>query len=171
MGLYCIRLHLGYGDVIYDQPNNDSFTDKIKQLQYKAYLAITGAIQGTFKHGFLNTLNPSCNCSFDVEDSEHFFLRCLNFWKWWRSRFIDISSINSSFKILPNHLKVVLLLFGDSILSTIDNNLIIKASIKYTNRFSVPLQNYFFHCSIWESSEICACAVFSCLFFGYFYVK
>ena len=49
---------------------------------------------------------------------------------------------NSSFKSLPGHLKVELLLFGDSKLSAIDNNLILKASIKYimtTNRFSVPL--------------------------------
>ena len=42
-----IRPHLDYDDVIYDQPNNDSFTDKIEQLQYKVCLAITGAIQGT----------------------------------------------------------------------------------------------------------------------------
>ena len=42
-----IRPHLDYGDAIYDQPNNDSFTDKIEQLQYKTCLAITGAIQRT----------------------------------------------------------------------------------------------------------------------------
>ena len=42
-----IRQHLDYGDTICDQPNNDSFSDKIEQLQYKACLAITGAIQGT----------------------------------------------------------------------------------------------------------------------------
>ena len=41
-----IRPHLDYGVVIYDQPNNDSFSDKTEQLQYKACLAITGAIQG-----------------------------------------------------------------------------------------------------------------------------
>ena len=39
-----IRPHLDYGDVVYDQPNNDSFCDKIEQLQYKACLGITGAI-------------------------------------------------------------------------------------------------------------------------------
>ena len=42
-----IRPHLDYSDVIYDQPNNDSFSDKIEQLQYKACLTITIAIQGT----------------------------------------------------------------------------------------------------------------------------
>ena len=39
-----IRPHLDCFDVIYDQPNNDSFTDKIDQLQYKACVTITGAI-------------------------------------------------------------------------------------------------------------------------------
>ena len=71
-----------------------------------------------------------------------FFLRCLNFENVRRSLFIDISSISSSFKNLPSHLKVDLVLFGDSKLPAIDNNLILKASIKYimtTNRFSVPL--------------------------------
>ena len=272
-----VRPHLDYGNVICDQPNNDSFSDKIEQLQYKAYLAITGAIQGTsrkclynelgleslrsrrwcrklcaiykllsaqcsnylfdiipssesfydtrkkqrpffncrtdcfkysffpnslfewsqlapetqnsesiaafnsklfsfirpsersvfnvndpegvkyltrlrlrfshlnkhkFRHSFLDALNPFCNCSLEVEDNEHFFLRCLNFENARRSFFIDISSINSSFKNLPSHLKVGLLLFSDSKLSAIDNNLILKVSIKYimtTNRFSVPL--------------------------------
>ena len=95
-----------------------------------------------FRHGFLDTLNPLCNRSLEVEDNEHFFLRCLNFENAQRSLFINISSINSSFKNFPSHLKVGLLLYGDSKLSAIDNNLILKASIKYimtTNRFSVPL--------------------------------
>ena len=82
-----------------------------------------------FRHGFLDTLNSLCNCSLEVEDNEHFFLRCLNFENARRSLFIDISSINSSFKNFPSHLKVELLLFGDSRLSAVDNNLILKASI------------------------------------------
>ena len=222
--------HLGYGDVIYDQPNNDSFIGKIEQLQCKACLAITGAIQRTsreclwnelgieslssrrwcrklcaiykrlstqcpkylfdiipssgsfcdtrkketdtffqlqnwlfqiflftkfsiwmiatcagntklevycsfqkqislfircskrsicnfnepegvkyltrlglrfsqlnehkFRHGFLDTLNPLCNCSLEIKDNEHFFLHCLIFENARRSFFIDITSIN-----------------------------------------------------------------------------
>ena len=42
-----IRPHLDYGDVIYDQPNNESFKQKIESVQYNAALAITGAIKGT----------------------------------------------------------------------------------------------------------------------------
>ena len=49
-----IRPHLDYGDVIYDQPNNDLFSDKIEQLQYEACLANTGVIQGTSRECFYN---------------------------------------------------------------------------------------------------------------------
>ena len=42
-----IRPHLDYGDVIYDQPENESFSSKIESVQYNASLAMTGAIRGT----------------------------------------------------------------------------------------------------------------------------
>ena len=42
-----VRPHLDYGDMIYDQPNNGSFRNKIERVQYNAALAITGAIRGT----------------------------------------------------------------------------------------------------------------------------
>ena len=42
-----LRPLLDYGDIIYDQPHNDSFCEKLESIQYKAALAITGAIQGT----------------------------------------------------------------------------------------------------------------------------
>ena len=42
-----IRIHLGYGDIIYDQAYNASFHQKLELLQYNACLAITGAIRGT----------------------------------------------------------------------------------------------------------------------------
>ena len=41
---YFIRPHLDYGDVIYDQSNLSSLTNKIESVQYNAALAITGAI-------------------------------------------------------------------------------------------------------------------------------
>ena len=44
-----VRPHLGYGDVIYDQPNNSRLSDKIETIQYNAALAITGVIRGTSK--------------------------------------------------------------------------------------------------------------------------
>ena len=42
-----VRPHLDYADIIYDQPNNDSFCNKIESVQYNAALAMTGAIRGS----------------------------------------------------------------------------------------------------------------------------
>ena len=42
-----VRPHLGYGDILYDKPNNENFQNKLEKVQYRACLAITGAIQGT----------------------------------------------------------------------------------------------------------------------------
>ena len=40
-----LRHLIDYGDIICDQPQNDSFSEKLEIIQYKAALAITGAIQ------------------------------------------------------------------------------------------------------------------------------
>ena len=42
-----IRPHLDYGDVVYDQPHNETSCSKPESAQYNAVLAITGAIRGT----------------------------------------------------------------------------------------------------------------------------
>ena len=45
-----IRPHIDYGGIIYDQPNNASFSTKIESIQYNVVLAITGAIKGTSRY-------------------------------------------------------------------------------------------------------------------------
>ena len=42
-----VRPNLDYGVIIFDKPNNESFKSRIESIQYKACVAITGAIQGT----------------------------------------------------------------------------------------------------------------------------
>ena len=42
-----VRPHLDYGDVVYDQPHNETLCSKLESVQYNAALAITGAIRGT----------------------------------------------------------------------------------------------------------------------------
>ena len=39
----------GLRDVIHDQPNNFTLSDKIKSIKYNAVLALTGTITGTSK--------------------------------------------------------------------------------------------------------------------------
>ena len=42
-----IRPHLDYGDILYGKPENENFQNKLEKVQYRACLAITGAIQRT----------------------------------------------------------------------------------------------------------------------------
>ena len=42
-----VRLHLDYAYIMYDKSGNVIFESKLETVQYKACLAITGAIQGT----------------------------------------------------------------------------------------------------------------------------
>ena len=42
-----IRLHLDYGDFIYDIHSNAPFSSKIESVQYNATLTITGGIRGS----------------------------------------------------------------------------------------------------------------------------
>ena len=52
-----IRPHLDYGDVIYDQPHNESLTNRIESVQYKAVLAMTGTIQGSSREKLYQELD------------------------------------------------------------------------------------------------------------------
>ena len=42
-----ISPHLNYGDIVYDQPHNETFISKFEQFQYNDALAITGATKCT----------------------------------------------------------------------------------------------------------------------------
>ena len=42
-----LRTLLDYGDIIFDQPHNESFCERLESVQYKVALAIAGAMQGS----------------------------------------------------------------------------------------------------------------------------
>ena len=44
-----VRPHIDYGDVISDQPKNESICQKLEAYQYNAVLVIVGASKGTSK--------------------------------------------------------------------------------------------------------------------------
>ena len=51
-----VRLHIYYGDIIYDQVHNTSFYQKLESLQYNVCLAITGAIRGSSRENLYQKL-------------------------------------------------------------------------------------------------------------------
>ena len=53
-----LRPLIDYGDIIYDEPQNEYFYEKLESVQYKAALAITGAIQGSSREKLYHELGP-----------------------------------------------------------------------------------------------------------------
>ena len=52
--------HLDYGDIIYDNPENDTLINKLEKVQCQACLAITGALQSTSRERLYRELGLEC---------------------------------------------------------------------------------------------------------------
>ena len=70
-----VRPHLDYSDIIYDQPQYESFCNKLESIQYNAPLAITGAIRGTSKTKLYKELG------LELLKSRRWFRRFCTFYK------------------------------------------------------------------------------------------
>ena len=87
-----IRPYLHYGDIIYDQPFNNTFQNKIESIHYNAYLSISGAIRGTSKERLYKKL--------DLESLQN----C----RWYRKlcylyKIVVNKSQNYLFKVVPSN--------------------------------------------------------------------
>ena len=51
-----VRFHLDYGGLVYDQSNNESFSQQFESVQYNPSLTITGAIKGTSRLKLYNEI-------------------------------------------------------------------------------------------------------------------
>ena len=88
-----IRLHLDYGDVVYNQLYNMSFHQKLESIQYDACLAITGAMRSTSKEKLYQELG----------------LESLQLWLWYRklAMFYKIFKSKCPQYLLSKYLKKV----------------------------------------------------------------
>ena len=86
-----VRPHLDYGDVIYDQPHNDTFCRRIESLQYNAALAITGAIKGSSRDRLYQELG------LESLSNRRWYRRLVYFFK-----IVSLSSPNYLHALLPN---------------------------------------------------------------------
>ena len=58
-----IRPHLDYGDILYNKPENENFQNKLEKVQYRACLAITGAVQRTSRQKSYGELGLHSLCN------------------------------------------------------------------------------------------------------------
>ena len=70
-----VRPHLDYGDIIYDNSENETLINKLENVQYKACLAITGAFQGTSRERLYRELGLECL------QTRRWYRKMINFYK------------------------------------------------------------------------------------------
>ena len=59
-------------------------------------------------------MNPSCSCSLEIEDTSHYLLHCHHFSHHCADLMNSVKSVCDNFESMPDNVKKVLLLFGDS---------------------------------------------------------
>ena len=96
-----------------------------------------------FRHGFGDTINAMCACGSEVENTEHFLLRCHLYSPQRLEFFENLKKVDSSFLNLKVKAKVSFLLYGSqSATSRSSNHKILKfvnKCIQETARFDTPL--------------------------------
>ena len=95
-----------------------------------------------FRHNFLDTINPLCSCSLEIESCGHYLLRC-PFYTCYRKVLLDnIVDLIGTVSNLSDDNLVNLLLYGNEIFDVEVNASILKCTIvflKSSGRFDMPL--------------------------------
>ena len=55
-----VQPQLDYGDIIYDNPENEALINKLEKVQYQSCLPIIGAFQSTLRESLYNELVLEC---------------------------------------------------------------------------------------------------------------
>ena len=84
-----------------------------------------------FKHGFQDTLNPFYWCGLDIERITHFFLYYLLFSNQRCIHLGTVNDIDSSLRNTNNSILTYVLLFGETSLHILANNLILNATYEF----------------------------------------
>ena len=95
-----------------------------------------------FKHSFLNTLNPICNCGEDVETSSHYLFHCLDYFQETMTLLNTFSRIVPNISNFNNDQLTEILLYVKEDLDNINNTSIVDATSNYlieTKRFHAQL--------------------------------
>ena len=95
-----------------------------------------------FRHNFLDTINPLCDCSLEIESVCHYLLHCPFFTEIRKSLIDNIIGLIGSLSNISDDDLVELLLYGDQSQSLDTNASFLKFTIIYlksSERFDIPL--------------------------------
>ena len=112
------------------------------QLLTRLRVGLSHLGEHKFRHNFLDSLDPFCNCVRHIETTIYFFLHCSNYSNQRKTYFEKNSSIKRSLLNQKDSIIVETLLFGSTGLNEEENACIIESTIEYIitmERFITPL--------------------------------
>ena len=117
------------------RPNNSNIYNVLDAIGLKLLTRLRVNLshlrQHKFSHNFLDTLNPLCSCSLEVESTSHYLLRCSFYADKWKVLFDSISNAIGDLSNLSENELTNLLLYGKGTLSREVNTCILKSTIIY----------------------------------------
>ena len=112
------------------------------KLLTRLRLGLSHLDEHKFNHNFVDCVNPFCTCNLEPESTSHFFLHCHHYNTIRSILFKDLNSVDKNlFKLSDNELTLILL-YGSTQYSLVNNCTLLNSSIKCTEnskRFSGPL--------------------------------
>ena len=112
------------------------------KLLTRLRLGLSHLNEHKFNHNFDDCVNPFCTCSLEPESTSHFFLHCHHYNTIRSILFKDLNSVDKNlFKLSDNELTLILL-YGSTQYSLVNNHILLNSSIKYvenSKRFSGSL--------------------------------
>ena len=112
------------------------------KLLTRLRLGLSHLNEHKFNHNFDDCVNPFCTCNLEPESTSHFFLHCHHYNAIQSILFEDLNSVDKNlFKLSDNELTLILL-YGSTKHSLMNNHILLNSSIKYienSKRFSGPL--------------------------------
>ena len=112
------------------------------KLLHRLRLDFSHLREDKFSHLFTDTVNPLCSCSVEIESTEHYFLRCHDYFIFRKTFINELNSINSKSKALEPAQFVRTILYGNKSFDNDCNFKILRATINFikkTQRFEQAL--------------------------------
>ena len=112
------------------------------RLINKLHLGFSHLREHKFRHNFVDTVNPLCSCTLEIENSENFFLRRQSNLSGRATLMNELSNISNAINCLNLTDIIRVILYGNKNFDNVTNFEIITATIKFnktTKRFEEVL--------------------------------
>ena len=112
------------------------------RLINKLHLGFSHLREYKFRHHFVDTVNPLCSCTLEIENTENFFLRRQSNLSPRATLMNELSNISNAINCLNSTDIISVILYGDKNFDNVTNFEIITATIKFnktTKRFEEAL--------------------------------